>query len=74
MKVQLFYLYKLPTNKISWQVKSYANTGQFFLCFNSKTQWDGKRIVLTFHNLKTGLYLAWIKHGATLITTQDVEL
>lgn len=73
MKVLLFYPHKLSTNKISWQVKSYANIGQFFLCFNSKTQWDEKRI-LTFHSLKTGLYLAWIKHGATLITTQDIVL
>lgn len=51
MKVLLFYPHEFSTNKISWQIKSYANTGQFFLCFNSKNTvgQEENRIFLTYY-------------------------
>lgn len=63
--------------KLAGKSRAMQTLDNFFFASTPKTQWDKKRIeyfLHTIHSLKTGLYLAWIKHGATLITTQDLVL
>lgn len=50
MKVLLFYPHKFSTlqTKLAGKSRAMQALDIFFLCFNSKTQWDKKRIPLTY--------------------------